>query len=240
MMTLRRAGERHHDRRSSHDGWLTFYPRNRADPLADGFDGLELLDEYRLSPASSLPGRARLDSERLTYVCEGALTYQDSSGDSGVIQAGEFQRTSIARGVRYSNENASRTDSTRVLRVSLRPERVGLAPAQEQKRFSVAERRGGLRVVASPDARRGSLRLFHDVLIHSALLDPGQHVIHELAAGRSAWCYVLDGAVTLGGAVLTAGDGVGIRDERVVSLTAVDQTEVMLVDVPRDVRPASQ
>ena len=231
MITLRRAGDRQHEQRGQRDSWYTFFGGGLADPLAGGFDTLELLDEFNLSPVARMPRHARRDTESVTYVREGSLAYDDSLGRSGIIQAGEFQRTTIGRGVRYNEENASQTDSAHVIRAALHPSRVGLAPGQERKRFSVAERRGGVHVVASGDARGGSLKLQQDVLVHSGLLEPGQHVAYELSPGRSVWLQVVQGELTLADIVLTAGDGVGIRAKHAVSFTAAADTEVLLFDL---------
>lgn len=239
MITLRRANERHHDRRRTQEAWHTFQP-DRADALAEGFGTLEFLEEDRLPPGAGVPRHRHREAEIVTYVREGALAQEDSMGRSGVIQAGEFQRLTAGRGILHSERNASPTDWTHVFQLWLRPSEAGLEPSHEQKRFSAAERRGGLCVVASPDARRGSLRVHQDALVYSALLDAGQHVIHELSQGRSAWLHLVRGEVTLGDAVLTTGDGAGVAAEPAVSLTAREGTEILLVDlgerVPRSRR----
>ena len=231
MITLRRARERQHHRRFKQEAWHTFDPRGRADPFADGFGALEVLKEDRLPPGAGGPPHSHHDAELVTYVHEGALAYEDSVGRSGVIHAGEFQRMTAGRGIRHSETNASRADWAHVFRIGLCPAEAGLEPSQEQKRFSAAERRGVLCVVASPDARRGSLRIHQDALMYSAMLDPGQHVVHELAQGRGAWLHLVQGEVTLGDFVLTTGDGAGVTAERAVSLTAREDTEILLLDL---------
>jgi quercetin 2,3-dioxygenase len=231
MITLRKANQRHHDRRRKQEVWLTFYAQDRADPLADGFGALELLNEDRLPPSASVARQPRHDAEIVTYVRQGALAYEDSLGRSGVIHAGEFQRVTAGRGLRHSETNASPTDWAHVFQIWLRPSEVGLESSQEQRRFSAAERRGGLCVIASPDARHGSLRIHQAALMYAAMLDPGQHVVHELARGRSAWLHLVEGEVLLGDILLTAGDGAGIATERAVSLTAREPTEILLLDV---------
>ena len=80
MITLRRAKERHHDRRRKQEVWLTFHPQARADPLADGFGALEILDEDRLAPGADLAPHPHHDADIVTYVREGALAYDDSTG----------------------------------------------------------------------------------------------------------------------------------------------------------------
>jgi redox-sensitive bicupin YhaK (pirin superfamily) len=235
MIALRRARERHHDSRRRQEIWHTFYPQDRADPLADGFGALESLAEDRLPPGAGLPRCPPRDAEILTYVREGALAYEDSMGRSGVIHAGEFQRMTAGRRIRHSGTNASRADWAHVFQIRLRPSEPGLEPGQEQRRFCAAERRDGLCVVASADARRGSLRVHQDVLMYSAMLEPGQHVVHELAQGRSAWLHVVQGEAILGALVLSTGDGAGVTAERAVSLTALEETEILLLDLGEQV-----
>jgi quercetin 2,3-dioxygenase len=231
MITLRRAGERRHDRQRKQEVWHTFDPDDRADALADGYGTLQTLDEERLSPGASGPRHVHRDTEIVTYVREGALAHEDSAGRSGVLQAGEFQRLTAGRGTRHSETNASRSDSAQVFHIGLRTSEADLESGQEQRRFSAAERRNGLCVIASPDGRRGSLHLHQDALIFSSLLDLGQHAVHELAPGRRAWLHLIEGDVTLGDVVLTTGDGAGVSDERAVSFTAREDSSILLLDV---------
>src|SRR4030042_1780233 len=133
MITLRRDKERHHDRRRKLEAWLTFDPRDRADALAGGFGALEVLTEDRLAPGAGVPRRPPPDAEIVTYVREGTLAYEDSSGLSGVIPAGEFHRMTAGRGVRHSETNASRTDWAHFFQVWLRPSAAGLAAEDGQR-----------------------------------------------------------------------------------------------------------
>lgn len=231
MIVLRRDEARRHVRRDRREVWLTFDPKDGEHPLALGFGALERLEEDLLPPGAGVPHRPYHDAEVVTYVLDGAIAHEDSNGRACVIRAGEFHRMTTGRGIRHTETNASRDHWSHVFQIWLRPSEAGLEPSQEQKRFSAAERRGSLRVVASLDGRRGSLRLHQDVLIHSALLEPGQHVVHELAEGRSAWLHVVAGDAALADFVLSKGDGAGISAERAVSLTAREQTEILLIDL---------
>lgn len=231
ITTIRRAKERRHERRRKRDVWLTFYPQDRADPLANGFGTIEMLNEDRLPPGAAVPSRPLHDAEIITYVREGALAYEDSTGRSAVTYAGEFQCVTVGESIRHGETNASQTDWAHVFRMWLRPSGAGRGPGYEQKRFGAAERRDRLCVVASRDGRRGSLRIQQDAVMFSALLHPGQHVVHELLQGRSAWLHVVEGEVTLDGVVLTTGDGAGVTAARAVSFTAKDETEILLFDV---------
>jgi len=234
MISVRRAAARHHDPRLRRKVWRTFDPfdpLDRTDRLADGFGTLENLDENRLPPQADVPRHARDEAEIVTYVREGTVTYEDAMGQAGVIHAGEFQRMMATLGARHREANASRVHWAHVFQIRLRRSATQLDAGREQKRFSAAERRGGLCVVASPDARRGSLRLGQDAQVYAALLEPGQHVVHELAPGRAVWLHVVQGEVTLDDLVLTTGDGAGITTERAVSLTTREDSEILLFDV---------
>ena len=231
MITLRRARERHHDQRRNQEVWLTFYPEDLGSPLAGGFGSLEVLNEDRLSAGAAVPRQRQQDSEILTYVRQGALAYEDSTGRLGVIHAGEFRRMTAECGMRHSERNASRIDSAQVFQIRLRPVKARYESGHEQKRFSTAQRRGGLCVVASPDAQGGSLRIQQDARVYSALLRRGQHVVHELAQGRNAWLHMVQGEAALGEFVLNTGDGAGVIAERAVSLTAREETEILLLDL---------
>lgn len=235
MITLCRANERNHERSRKQDVWATFRAPNPASPISQGFGSLELLDEERLPPGATVARHANRDTEILTYLREGAVAQQDSTGHSGVLYAGEFRRTRTGRGVRYREVNASRTDAAHIFRLYLRPSETGLEPSDEHKRFSTADRRYGLCCVASRDARQGSLRIHLDALLYSAVLDRGQHVAHELLQGRSAWLHIVEGEATLAGQVLLTGDGVGLTAERSVSFTARAPTEVLLLDLGESV-----
>jgi redox-sensitive bicupin YhaK (pirin superfamily) len=234
MITLRRAEDRYHDRRHKQEVWHSFHAEDRADVLADGFGTLEMLNEDRLPPGANLPPHPHHDAEILTYVREGALAHEDSRGRSGVIRAGEFQCRTARNGIRHSETNASRVDWAHIFQIWVRPSEAGLEPSHQQKRFCVAERRGVLCVVASPDGRRGSLRVHQAALVYSAMLDPGQHAVHELAQGHRAWLHIVQGEAMLGDVVLTTGDGVGVTAERAVSLTAREETEILLLDLGVD------
>lgn len=209
---------------------MTFYQEHEAHPLANGFGALETLLERRLPPRTGhrLPIE---DLEIITYVRDGALAYHDSMGHSGILNAGEFQRMTAGRAVRYNETNASPTNWAHAFQFCLRPAVVGLEPGHEQKRFSGAERRGMLCVVASPDGRRGSLQVHQDVVLYSAILHPGQHIIHELSPNRSAWLHVVQGQATLDAFTLETGDGAGFTAERAVSLTATEETEILLLEL---------
>jgi redox-sensitive bicupin YhaK (pirin superfamily) len=230
MLTPHRSDQRADRRRGRQEAWLTFSTPADDDPGLDGFGGLAVLDEFRLPPGGTMSAHSLREAELITYVFQGTLRYRDSLGRTSAMQAGEFRRMSVGRGVRSSETNSSRTEWTRVFRVGLGSS-AGLQCAPEQRRFSVAQRRDGLCLIASAAARAGSLRIRDDALLYSALLAPGKHLVHQLEPGRRAWLHVVSGEVALRDLVLTSGDAVGVSAERSVSFTARTESEVLLADV---------
>ncbi|MBN1547500.1 MAG: pirin family protein [Syntrophaceae bacterium] len=230
MITLRRNKERRRIQRGKQEIWNTFYPEDHPGLICDGFGSMVVFDEMRLSPGDSTEPNRGDEAEMVTYIYKGALSQEDSTGNSGVIRTGEFQSMSMGHRIRHKERNALRSDWTHVFRISLRPLEVGLDCAHEEKLFTAAQRRNELCVVASPDGRKGSLRIHQDALVYSSVLDAGHHVFHELPPGRAAWLHIVHGEAMLNDIVLTQGDGVGVTNEPSVSLTVQENTELLLVD----------
>ena len=231
MITLRRKKERRHIQHDNQDSWLTFFPQNQPAPLAEGFGFLAVFNEMRLPPDACTASNPRDEAEIITYVYSGALTQEDSSGRSCVIQAGEFQHMTTGHSIRQKEKNVSRTDWAHIFRIALRPPKEGLDCAPKQKRFTAAQRRNMHCAIASQDGRMGSLRIHQDALIFSSILDTGHHFFHELLPGRSAWLHIVNGEAKLNNIILTQGDGVGVTTEPLVSLTVQEKTEILLVDL---------
>lgn len=224
MITLRKSEERRHVRRAGQDCWRTFDP-------GLGFRTLNFLNEERLSPGRGFPVEVPEDAEILTYVLEGTLVEEDASGGKIVLHSGECRRSRASSGFRPRMINPSATDVAHAFQSSFTSSRKDARPGVEQKRFPFTERRGILRLTASPDGKDGSLRLDQDLRIYSALLDPGHHLIHELAPGRGAWIHVVKGRIQLVDLLLGTGDGASVVDEAAVSWTARERSEILLFDL---------
>jgi redox-sensitive bicupin YhaK (pirin superfamily) len=231
VIIVRRAGDREHRRRRKGDAWSTFPAQDPSDSFSSGFGHLRVFEEGRLPPSDSRRQPIEGAAEIITYVHEGTLAFEDSTGRSGILLAGEFQRMTAGRGIRYGAINASSTEWAHVFQIWLQPSMAGMVPGHEQKRFTTADRRGVMCVVASPDGQNGSLQLHQDATLISTILDQGQHVIHALSQRRCAWVHVVQGAVRCGSVVVATGDGAGIRDEASVSLTATETSELLVLDL---------
>lgn len=233
MITLRRKTDRRLVQQGRRRRWLTFYPPVSGGMNTGRFGLLTDFTEIQLPPgaASTMePGRA---AEQITYLYRGSLAHENSTGVSGVVYAGEFQIMIVGRGVRYKEANPSPVKWAHVFRITLRPSVADLDSVQVQMRFPTAERHNLLCVIASPDGRRKSLKILQDAVICSSILTPGRHVVHELAAGRSAWLHVIHGEIVLKDIILSEGDGAGVEFEPSVSVTAQVDSEILLIDLGR-------
>ncbi len=169
--------------------------------------------------------------EIVTYVLEGALEHKDSMGNGEVLRPGEFQRISAGTGITHSEFNPSDHEPFHLYQIWLSPERKGIEPSYEQKRFPEDERHNQLRLVASRDAADGSLLIHQDARVYLSSLDEGRMVSHKLEPGRHAWLQVLRGTVSLNGHSLAISDGAAVSDESVLEVMANQPAEVMLFDL---------
>ena len=183
MITIRRSEERG----GGDFGWLnthhTFSFDQYHDPRFMGFRSLRVINEDWVQGGHGFPMHPHRDMEIITYVLEGALEHKDSMGNGSIIRPGDGQRMSAGTGVRHSEANSSKTDPAHLLQIWILPDRRGHEPGYEQKAFPEAEKRGKLRLIASPDGKDGSVTIHQDAKLYASLLEPGQEVKHELGEG---------------------------------------------------------
>lgn len=218
MITIRHAGERGH----FDHGWLdthhTFSFADYHDERHMGFSDLRVINDDVVQPGQGFGTHPHRDMEIVTYVLEGELLHRDSMGNGSVIRPGEVQRMTAGTGVRHSEENASREQPVHLLQIWILPGQRGLAPGYEQTAFPEAERRGKLRLVASPDGAEGSVTIHQGARMYATLLARGEEVRLPLAPGRRAWVHVARGELTLNGQPLGSGDGAAIEREQEIAL----------------------
>jgi len=231
-MQVRRAGERGHADHGWLKTWHTFSFADYYDAQFMGFRALRVINDDYVAPSRGFGKHPHQDMEIVTYVLEGELAHEDSMGNGSIIRPGEVQRMSAGTGVLHSEMNPSKTQTVHLLQIWLLPDKRGYTPGYEQKAFSEAERRGTLRVVASPDGRDGSVTIHQDATLAIALLAPGQKVEHAIGKNRYAWVHVARGKVDLAGQQLAAGDGASVRGEGTLALAgASDDAEVLVFDL---------
>jgi quercetin 2,3-dioxygenase len=231
MLTLRRASDRGH----FDFGWLntfhTFSFGEYHDPAHMGFRSLRVINEDFVQPAKGFGTHGHKDMEILTWVLEGALEHKDSLGTGSTIRPGEAQIMSAGSGIRHSEFNASDHQKVHLLQIWILPEAKDLAPRYEQVNFEDVELRNRFRVIASRDAREGSVRVYQDVSIFATRLDAGVEASAPLGAARHGWLHVARGRVEANGQGLNAGDALAISDETKLSVLAKEPSEILFFDL---------
>lgn len=226
MIRLRPSKDRRHLEKDGHEMWMSF---DSTSPR--GFRALDSLTERAFAPGSAAVFYPDQDLVLLTYVRQGTVTQEDPSGGTAILQGGACRRSFARSGTRHPSVNRSSGDAARAFQWGFRADRRDIRLGADQRLFPRAERKGLLRLLASPEGTEGSLRLLQDVRVYSSLLDPGHHLIHELVPGRGAWLQLVDGRVQLPDDVLCTGDGASFVGEAAVSLTALEPSEILIFDL---------
>ena len=207
MMEIRRSEERG----LAEHGWLksfhTFSFADYYDPKHMGFGALRVINEDRVQPGQGFGTHGHRDMEIISYVLEGGLAHKDSMGNGSVIRPGDVQRMSAGTGVRHSEFNASDKELVHFLQIWIEPNVRGIEPSYEEKRFDDASKRGRLRLIASSDARDGSVRIHQDADVYAALVN-GEEAIEFKPRRRLAYVHVARGEADVNGERLAAGDAV--------------------------------
>src|SRR5205085_7901720 len=134
-------------------------------------------------------------------------------------------------GVRHSEFNHDKSNVTHFLQIWIEPEDTGIPPSYEQKHFAPADKRGRLRLIASPDGRDGSVTVHQDALIYAGLFDGAERAHLELAPGRRAYVHVARGTAQVNGSALQAGDALK-TDARSLGIEKGEGGEVLVFDLP--------
>jgi redox-sensitive bicupin YhaK (pirin superfamily) len=232
MQEVRRA----RDRGFADHGWLRSYHSfsfaGYHDPAHVQFGPLRVINEDRVVPGAGFGTHGHRDMEILSYVLDGELAHKDSTGTSSTIRPGDVQRMSAGTGVTHSEFNASQDRPVHFLQIWILPERPGIAPGYEEKRFEAADKRGRLRLIASPDRADGSVRIHQDVRVYAGLQDGAEQARLEVAPGRRLYVHVARGRLTANGVALDAGDALKLSDTPQLELRDGQDAEVLVFDLP--------
>jgi hypothetical protein len=231
MLTLRRSQDRGH----ANHGWLdsrhSFSFANYYDPRHMGWGNLRVINEDRVQPGRGFGRHGHRDMEIVSYVLAGELAHQDSMGNVKSILPGEVQRMSAGTGVMHSEFNGSKEAVTHFLQIWIEPCVEGIEPGYEQRAIAPEEKRGRLRLVASPDGTDGSLTIHADALLYAGLFDGNERAELALDPARKGYVHVVRGRVDVNGHTLSAGDALRIENESRITLERGVDSEVLVFDL---------
>ena len=231
MQTLRKAEDRGHANHGWLDSYNSFSFADYYDPDHVSYGPLRVINEDRVQAGAGFGTHGHRDMEIISYVLDGALAHEDSMGNGSTIVPGDVQRMSAGTGVRHSEFNHNKSGVTHFLQIWIQPKFTGIKPSYEQKNFSAEEKRGRLRLIASPDGRDGSVSMSQDALLFAGLFDGEETAEHVIAASRRAYVHVARGSVTVNGQSLRAGDALK-TGAGTIRIEGGRAAEVLVFDLP--------
>ncbi len=215
-------------------GWLNakhhFSFADYYDAKREQWGALRVWNDDEIAANSGFPPHPHANMEIITYVREGAITHQDSLGNKGRTAAGDVQVMSAGTGVRHSEYNLE-TELTRIFQIWILPRERGGAPAWGAKPFPKTDRSGRFVTLASGFADdTDALPIRADARVLGATLKAGETAEYKLGKARHGYLVPAKGAVDIGGVRVNARDGVAISDLDVITVTALEESEIVLVD----------
>ncbi len=231
MLTVRKS----QDRGYADHGWLkshhSFSFAGYFDADHMGWGNLRVINEDTITPGAGFGTHGHRDMEIISYVLQGNLAHKDTMGNVKGIPPGDVQRMSAGRGVQHSEFNHAADATTHFLQIWIEPNAKGIAPSYEQKTFADSEKRGVLRLVASPDGAQGSVTIHADAALYAGLLDGAESATLALNPARKGYVHLVSGALQVNGIALVTGDAVLIENEAELVLNNAKDAEVLVFDL---------
>lgn len=220
---------------AANHGWLDsrfhFSFAEYHDPRRLHWGRLRVWNDDSIAPHSGFPSHPHRDMEIITYVRKGAITHQDSLGNQGRTVAGDVQVMSAGTGIVHSEYNLE-NETAEIFQIWIMPNQSGLPPAWGSKPFPRAQRNGRFEILASGmQGDEGALPIRADARLLATTLASGQSAEYPLGSRRKAYLVAARGRIEVNGTVAAAGDGVAIADESLLRVVALEESEVVLVDV---------
>jgi quercetin 2,3-dioxygenase len=242
MINLRKS----QDRGYADHGWLksfhSFSFADYFDPAHMGYGNLRVINEDRIAGGTGFGTHGHRDMEIVSYVLSGELAHKDSMGNggaaaaaagkaAGVIRPGDVQRMSAGTGVMHSEFNHAQDQTTHFLQIWIMPSQQGIKPGYEQKTFTDADKRGQLRLVASPDGQDGSVTIHADASLRAGLFDGAESAELSLNPVRKTYVHLVRGELTVNGQKLASGDALKLAGEERLEISEGKQAEVLVFDL---------
>ena len=231
MLTIRKSQDRGH----ADHGWLkshhSFSFAGYFDPEHMGWGNLRVINEDTITPGAGFGTHGHRDMEIISYVLQGELAHKDTMGNVKGIPPGDVQRMSAGRGVQHSEFNHAADATTHFLQIWIEPNVKGIQPSYEQKTFSTSEKRGVLRLVASPDGAQGSVTIHADAAMYAGLLDGDESATLALNPARKSYVHLISGELRVNGTTLVTGDAALIENEVQLAFSHGKQAEVLVFDL---------
>ncbi len=231
MLILRKSS----DRGYADHGWLKSYHSfsfaDYYDPAHMGWGNLRVINEDRVAAGSGFGKHGHRDMEIISYVLSGELAHQDSMGNVETIPPGDVQRMSAGTGVMHSEFNHAKDRETHFLQIWIEPNVTGISPSYEQKEIPLAEKRGKLRLIASPLGSDDSVTIHADAKVYVGLFDGNEQGKIVIDPARKAYIHLIRGSLMVNGMSIQGGDALLVESENQLILTEGNDAEVLVFDL---------
>ena len=231
MIQIRKSAERGY----ADHGWLKSYHSfsfaGYFDPAYMGWGNLRVINEDRVAAGQGFGMHGHRDMEIISYVLSGSLAHKDNMGNGTFIPPGDVQRMSAGTGVMHSEFNHEQEVTTHFLQIWIEPSQKGIAPSYEQKTFAEAEKKGRLKLVASPEGAEGAVTIHADASLYAGLLGDADRVEMALNPARKAYVHLVRGDLLVNGVLLSGGDAALISGESTLTLAEAKDAEVLVFDL---------
>ncbi len=231
MIFLRKSQERGY----ADHGWLkSFHSFSFAgyhDPKFMGWGNLRVINEDRVAAGMGFGKHSHRNMEIISYVLSGELAHEDSMGNVKGIPPGDIQRMSAGSGVTHSEFNHAKDQATHFLQIWIEPNVLEIEPGYEQRTIAPSEKRGHLRIIASPDGRDGSVKIHADAHVYAGLFDGLEKTTFTLDPARKAYAHLISGSLKINDQELNAGDALLITDEEKLEISNGKGAEVLIFDL---------
>ncbi len=231
MICVRKSNERGYANHGWLDTYHTFSFGNYYDPEQMGFRHLRVINEDKIAPGKGFGTHPHNDMEILTWVISGAIAHKDSTGGGSVLRPNMIQQMTAGSGIEHSEFNPSDSESTHLLQIWITPEKTGLTPSYSEMQFDPVEWNGQFKLLASPTGRSKSIKIMQDVELSVVELESEESISYTINRGRHVWIQVTKGEILVNEIVLETGDGVAISNERELTFTAPELSQILLFDM---------
>ncbi|WKT57077.1 pirin family protein [Candidatus Nitrosotenuis chungbukensis] len=216
--------------------WLTSYHHfsfgEHYDPQKIEFGPLRVFNDDVIKAGSGFDFHSHSNMEIVTLVIDGILEHKDSMGNVGVVEPGEVQRMTAGTGVFHSEYNHSKEKPLRLLQMWVRPDKNGLKPSWEQRKFTKEQKHNKLLAIVHPESTQDDSTSIHqDVWFYVSSLAKGAKISHH-TQDRQAYLFVIDGNITVNEKTLGSQNSAEIQKEKEIAITANENSEIILIDLP--------
>jgi hypothetical protein len=218
-------------------GWLktyhTFSFSDYFDRERVNFGMLRVLNDDEIEGGQGFGTHPHSDMEIVTIPLEGAVAHKDSTGGKGVIYPDEIQIMSAGTGIRHSEFNHLQDGTTKLLQLWIFPDKKGHKPRYDQKFFDSDERKNKLQYIVTPEKKDGNLWLNQNAYLARTDLEKNKSLTYKIhSKGNGAYLFLIDGEIKVADETLTKRDGIGIYDTDEFSITAANDSQILIIEIP--------